>query len=256
MERKGQQESRVYIRLKFIIKNIKSFLIKCSLILFGLLIGLGIVELVARYMVSRQSMKYKQIGSGGYYQQDDTLGFVMSPGAKEIISSEFHTFDSVNADYMNDAPIEASVSKSKIKILALGDSHTYAIGASREETWPNVLEKMLFSNVEDGSVYNAGSIGHSLGQYLVKYRKLQDKIKPEFVIVGFSMATDVYDLIPPRLGGFVTGAPYGRLYFDLDSNDNLIEKYELIGKRLSDTSTFTNQIIRSTILLIDMQLSA
>lgn len=217
-------------------KRLKNFLSKCLLIFFGLLIGFGIIELVARFMVKKQSVKYKQDGPGGWYKKDDTLGFVMSPGPMESTSPEFHTFDSVNADYMNDMPIESSVNRSNKRILALGDSHTYAVGVSRDETWPNVLEKKLFSVIDQGSVYNAGAIGYSLGQYLLKYRKLKDRIKPDYVIVGFSMATDLYDLLPPRLGGFIYGAEYGRLYFDLDSAGNLIEKTELIGRVKSDTS--------------------
>ncbi len=212
----------------------KGFLVNFSLVLFGLLIGFGIVELVARRIVANQNIR--EIGSGGYYKQDDTLGYVMKPGPREMIGPEFHTFDSVNADFMNDEPVEASVNKSKIKILALGDSHTYAVGVSRNETWPNVLEKMLFANVEQGSVYNAGAVGYSLGQYLLTYRRLKNKINPGLIIVGFSMATDLYDLIPPRLGGFIYGSGFNRLYFDLDNNGNLVEKHELIGKKITDTT--------------------
>jgi len=43
-------------------------------------------------------------------------------------------------------------------------------------------------------------------------------------------AYDLYDLIPPRLGGFAIGEHFGRVYFDLDAEGNLIELHDLVGK--------------------------
>ena len=134
---------------------------------------------------------------------------------------------------MNDRPIEETVGRSALRVLALGDSHTYAVGVSQQEAWPNALEQMLFhGNLDAGTVYNSGVAGYSLGQYLVRYRTLRAALKPQVVVIGFSMATDLYDLVPPRLGGFVYGSEAGRLYFDLDDQGRLLEKRDLVGQRL------------------------
>lgn len=85
-------------------------------------------------------------------------------------------------------------------------------------------------------MYNCAVSGYNLGQYLLRIRKLEATLDPDIIIVGFSMATDLYDLIPPRLGGFVYGSEYGRIYFDLDNDGNLIEKNELKGKRLKQAA--------------------
>jgi hypothetical protein len=61
-------------------------------------------------------------------------------------------------------------------------------------------------------------------------RDLAPTLSPQIVLVGFSMATDLQDLIPPRLGGFVYGHPWGRVYFDLDEAGNLLELRDLVGK--------------------------
>lgn len=85
-------------------KSFKTYLVNFLLVLFGIIIAFVIVEFVARKIDDGQSLKF--IGKGGSYKQDDTLGFVLSPITKETISSEFHTYDSVNIDFMNDEPIE------------------------------------------------------------------------------------------------------------------------------------------------------
>ena len=71
---------------------------------------------------------------------------------------------------------------------------------------------------------NGGVIGYSLGQYLQRYRLLRENIKPTMVIIGFSMATDLYDLVPPERGGFIYGGNASREYFDLGRDGTLVEK--------------------------------
>jgi hypothetical protein len=64
---------------------------------------------------------------------------------------------------------------------------------------------------------------------------LRESLRPTLVIVGFSMATDLYDLGPPSATGFVYGGHQGRVYFDLDAQGRLVEHDELVGTELSDT---------------------
>jgi hypothetical protein len=66
--------------------------------------------------------------------------------------------------------------------------------------------------------------GYSVGQYFERFRGLKDKLHPSLVLVGFSMATDLYDLIPPERGGFVYGGNASRVYFDLSPGGELVEK--------------------------------
>jgi len=167
--------------------------------------------------------------------RDKILGFLPNPGTATIVTSEYKTTVNINSFGMNDDPIEESVN-AKVKIMVLGDSHTFASGVSPEESWPNVLEKLLFKGDKTaGTVYNCAVPGYSLGQYLLRMRQLEQILKPDVIIIGFSMATDLYDLIPPRLGGFVCCPTYGRVYFDLDARGELVECHELEGKNLAET---------------------
>ncbi len=200
--------------------------------LIGLICFLVIGEMAARAIEDKIFIE----GIGAGCLDDKILGFLPHPGIATIVTSEYKTTANINSFCMNDDPIEESVN-AKVKIMVLGDSHTFASGVSPEESWPNVLEKLLFKGDKAaGTVYNCAAQGYNLGQYLLRMRQLEQILKPDVIIIGFSTATDLYDLIPPRLGGFVYRPTSGRVYFDLDARGELIECHELEGKNLAATA--------------------
>jgi hypothetical protein len=203
--------------------------------LFLILISVFFAVLIAEWFARKIEPKEVYEGSGGSYLQHPTLGFVPRPGDGRVINFEFDATYRVNEDFMNDLPLEAPYLADSGNIIVLGDSHTFALGVNREETYPWVLNQLLS---EDGAqprkVWNAGAIGYSLSQYLLKYREIRSKIKADWVIIGFSQATDLYDLIPPSRGGFIYGSSFGRVYHDLDALGNLIEKDELVDVYSAD----------------------
>jgi hypothetical protein len=188
------------------------------IVLIIILLILTCAEMIARHA--------EQIGSSGglQYQPDPQMGWLPKPGKYKITTPEFAVDASINSLNMNDREFNQSDLALPYRILALGDSHTFAIGVSTMETWPKRLEARLFPKALDGVVWNAGVIGYSIGQYLERFRLLQPVVKPTLVLVGFSMATDLYDLIPPERGGFVYGGDADRIYFDLGDNGELVEK--------------------------------
>ncbi len=127
---------------------------------------------------------------------------------------------------MNDADFDPGMERDKVRIMALGDSHTYAVGVSMEETWAKVLERRL--NETAGGVVvrtcNAGVPGYNLHQYLMRLIDQGPIIRPRYVIVGLSYATDFYDLLPPDRGGWIYGGDMARHYFDFDAGGVLTER--------------------------------
>ncbi len=205
----------------------QTILYSSLLFFFGIIIVLIFGEVLARFLEGKKVVE----GTLSSIEHAE-LGWLPKPGSSGInITGEFSARYTINSLGMNDDPIEQSVGV-KTKILAIGDSHTYAVGASVDEVWPNVLEDILFEDEgqNSGVVFNAGVAGYSLGQYLLRMRDLSDKFKLNVVIIGFSMATDLYDLIPPERGGFIYGAGKGRVYFDLTSEGKLLEVRKLVGK--------------------------
>ena len=70
-----------------------------------------------------------------------------------VVNAEFTAQYDVNAAGMNDRPIEESSGRARLRLLALGDSHTFAVGVSQAEAWPNALETWLFhGDLDAGTV--------------------------------------------------------------------------------------------------------
>ncbi len=153
------------------------------------------------------------------------LGWTPKPNSSGTErSSEFLARYAINSIGLNDDPMDP-FANAETRIAALGDSHTFALGVDTHQAWPNVLERMLFAEDRDrGTVFNLGVIGYSLGQYVQRLKLLKDTLRIDTVIVGFSMATDLYDLIPPRKGGFVYEPGVHRIYYDLSQDGTLQER--------------------------------
>src|SRR5690606_12612594 len=117
--------------------------------------------------------------------------------------------------------------RQKTRILALGNSHTMATGVSQHETWAKVLQAQLSKeHAKPYRVYNAGIGGYSLHQYLLRLIDQGPLVKPHYVIVGFTFASDLYDLLPPSKGGWVFFQGTPRTYFDFDEKGELREIVE------------------------------
>lgn len=190
-------------------------------------IGLAIAEAWAR-LIEPTSIPEERL-----HTKHPVLGWVPASVRTTVRTEEYTATYDVNALGMNDRALGNSVDRARVRIVAVGDSNTFAQGVSRDEAWPKVIETLLFrGDTTAGVVYNLGVIGYSLGQYLLRLREFLPLLKPHIVVVGFSMHNDLYDLLPPRLGGFVYGETRGRVYFDLDAAGNLIEIRNLAGKDL------------------------
>lgn len=194
---------------------------------FGAVLGACAAEAVAR-MMEGPGFNVRQI-----HEKHPRLGWVPRNGTSVVTTDEYRVTYEINRHGMNDRPVEESVSGARVRIVALGDSNTFAQGVSQREAWPNLLEEMLFGDdATAGTVYNLGVIGYSLGQYLVRMRELQNLLRPQVVIIGFTMHNDLYDVVPPGRGGFVLEPGLGRVYFDLDQAGGLAEFHDLVGKTL------------------------
>jgi lysophospholipase L1-like esterase len=201
----------------------KLFVLLVGVMLLGVTIAIaGAAELIAR------SLEIKSEGS--IPQLDDpALGWLPKPGNYKLTTEEYSVTAAINALNMNDRENTDSDLQSENRILVVGDSHTFAVGAATNESWPKRVEARLFASRDAGTVWNAAVPGYSVGQYLLRFRGLNSTLRPTLILVGFSMATDLYDLIPPERGGFVYGGDASRVYFDLDPGGELVEKVHKSG---------------------------
>lgn len=188
---------------------------RLGLVSFGLLLGIG-CSLVAGEIYYRVLARNDQAAPECERIPDEVIGFVNPPSQRcRHRTAEFDYAYSFNSDGHADS--ETRLYQGAPLIMALGDSHTRGVGVGNEDAWPNVLEHILRN--EDGrdwQVVNMAVAGYNLGQELQLMDRFLDEYRPVHVVLGFSLATDVYDIRTPQQGGFVYLSRFPRAYYDVE----------------------------------------
>lgn len=224
------------------------------------LLQAGVISLITALLVeggfrilekSASSKSYYE-GKGGLWMDDPRWGWKPTPGPFKMGTAEFEVTGDVNDMFMNELAVDAVADAGKTRVMVLGDSHTFATGVSREQTWPSVLEQRLNAGTPGRFVvYNAATTGYNLHQHLLRLKDQGPVLKPHYVVLGLSYATDLYDLLPPDHGGWIYGEDKARDYFDLDANGALAERHwdkphvtGKAGQEATGTSSSAPQMIR------------
>jgi lysophospholipase L1-like esterase len=191
------------------------------------LVCLGVCEVVFRILEYSENKQSIYQGEGGKWIADNRWGWKPTLGYFRTATSEFDVTGNINSLFMNDSTYSKAEDESCTRLLILGDSHTYAVGVSMEQTWGKVLQKKLnaFYSPNKFRTYNGGVVGYSMHQYLLRLIDQGPALRPQYVILGLSYATDLYDLLPPDRGGWIYGGSRARDYFDFDSQGELVEKH-------------------------------
>jgi lysophospholipase L1-like esterase len=205
----------------------RAILVRLFAVSVGLLFGAIATEGVFRILEARDNRHKGDEGNGCGIVPDDRWGWRLKPGTCLQRDPEFEATLTNNQLFMNDEPFVPGADSAKTRILTLGDSHTQALGVSTMKTWPKVLQRDLNRRFGDSTfrVYNTGTVGYNLHQYLLRLIDQGPVVKPNYVVVGFGFPSDLYDLLPPSHGGWHFFSPLPRTYFDFDSSGKLVEKH-------------------------------
>ena len=176
----------------------------------ALLLALAIAEF---YFRNREAAQF--LTPECRWVADDRIGFAHPKNQRCVLrSAEFSYQYRLNADGHPD--VEYQEDRRGCTIMAVGDSHTLAVGVTDQEAWPNVAEKRLQQEISIPlQVINMGVSGYSLGQEYLQAQRYFDKYSARHVLIGFSLATDTYDIRTPEDGGFIYGSNFSRTYFDI-----------------------------------------
>jgi hypothetical protein len=81
------------------------------------------------------------------------------------------------------------------RVVALGDSFTFGAAVEADEAWPARLQAQLNHGRSPArwQVVNAGMPGHGTGQELLLYRMLEERLRPDVVVLGLTVVNDVLD---------------------------------------------------------------
>lgn len=204
-----------------------AIVLRLAAVCIGLLLGAVVMEGTFRVLESREQAQRRDEGAACGITPDPRWGWRLKVGECRQRDPEFDATLTNNSLFMNDEPFVPGADDEKTRILALGDSHTQALGVSTLKTWPKALQRGLNQAHGEGAfrVYNAGVVGYNLHQYLLRLMDQGPTVKPNYVVLGFGFPSDLYDLLPPSHGGWHFFTPLPRDYFDFGESGRLVQKH-------------------------------
>lgn len=187
---------------------------------FSLLVSLLVAELAVRLARPQAVMTV----SRGLYQPDPPRRYRLTPGFHGTITNqvEFDTEVSLNRLGLR-GPEVGEKPPGGVRILALGDSFTFGVGAQDGETFPARLEEVLRSKGVPAQVLNAGAPGFGVPDAVAWYERYGIELEPDAIVLAVFLANDLQDASPdqPKVavvdGALVvpgeTGGPRRWLYY-------------------------------------------
>jgi len=166
---------------------------RLGLLGFSLLVGLFVAELAVRLLRPQPVM----LVSRGLYAPDPPRRYRLQPGFRGTVSNrvEFNTRFSINRQGLRGPEIGAKRSGS-LRILALGDSFTFGVGAREGETYPARLQEILRSRGVRSEVLNAGAPGFGVPDEVAWFQRWGWTLEPDVVLVTVFVGNDLQDASP------------------------------------------------------------
>ena len=165
---------------------------RIGLIVFGLFIGLLVLEGVCRLFYPKPHIFYHESALYGLeFTPNDEGWYSMPPDAirnKVIINSKGLR----DVEHSYDKPNDVT------RILILGDSYAAALEIPLEETFPRIMESILNEQGSDYfEVINGSAAARSTIEEYRFYKNEGYKYHPDLVILAFAISNDL------RLGGSI-----------------------------------------------------
>jgi lysophospholipase L1-like esterase len=153
--------------------RVKNFLKNISLSLASLLVFVGLLELVLRFM---------GYGNVEIYAADPVLYWKLKPN-QNCFTKIDHKPVRINSHGTRGKEFELDKPADTLRILSLGDSRTFGWGMAESESFSGLLEQLM-QEKRKVEVINAGVNAWSFPQMLVYFRDTGIRYKPDIVIVG------------------------------------------------------------------------
>ncbi|MES1240537.1 MAG: GDSL-type esterase/lipase family protein [Acidobacteriota bacterium] len=166
-------------------------LVRLILLGFSLVSSLLVAELAIRLVRPQAVMTV----SPGLYQPDAPRRYRIAPGFRGRITNqaEFDTGVETNRAGLR-GPEVGPKPAGGLRLLAVGDSFTFGVGAEQEETWPARLERRM----RDVQVLNAGAPGFGVPDEVAWYEAHGIGLRPDAVVVAVFLANDLQDASPDQ----------------------------------------------------------
>jgi lysophospholipase L1-like esterase len=169
--------------------------IAARLLLLGIsiLLGLLLAELAVRLVRPQPVM----LVSRGLYEPDPPRRYRLQPGFRGTVTNrvEFDTRVAINREGLR-GPEIGPKAPGTFRVLALGDSFTFGVGARERETYPARLQEILRSRGVKAEVLNAGAPGFGVPDEVAWFQRWGWTLAPDVVVLAVFVANDLQDAAP------------------------------------------------------------
>jgi len=176
----------------------------------SLVLSLVFAELLLRAVRPQEAMSVDR----GLYEPDPPRRYRLHPGYRGRITNhvEFDHEVVINSRGMRGpepsaagepsdrASAMAGLAKrptaAPLRVLALGDSFTFGVGAAEIQTFPARLQAHLLAAGVPAEVWNAGAPGYGVPDEVAWYERWGVPLRPDVVVIAPFLANDLQDAAP------------------------------------------------------------
>lgn len=165
------------------------------LLLLGVSAAVGL--LIAEFAVRLARPQPVLVVSRGLYAPDPPRRYRLQAGFEGRITNrvEYDTPVSINQAGLR-GPEVGPKAPGAFRVLALGDSFTFGVGASEEESYPARLQEILRSRGINAQVLNAGAPGFGVPDAVAWYQRWGRPLEPDAVVLAVFVGNDLQDAAP------------------------------------------------------------
>jgi lysophospholipase L1-like esterase len=169
--------------------------VAARLLLLGVsvVVGLLLAEAAVRLVRPQPVM----LVSRGLYAPDPPRRYRLQPGFRGTVTNrvEFDTRISINRQGLRGSEIGPK-RPGTLRILVLGDSFAFGVGAREGETYPAQLQRILRSRGVRAEVLNAGAPGFGVPDEVAWFQRWGWTLEPDVVLVTVFVGNDLQDAVP------------------------------------------------------------
>jgi len=135
--------------------------------------------------------------SRGLYVPDPPRRYRLQPGFEGTVTNrvEFDTPVRINREGLR-GPEIGPKAPGTLRVLALGDSFTFGVGAKEAQTFPARLQSLLRGGGRPAEVLNAGAPGFGVPDEAAWFRQWGRPLAPDLILITVFVGNDLQDAAP------------------------------------------------------------
>lgn len=165
-------------------------------------VALLLAELAVRWIAPQAVLRVDR----GLYLDDPPRGYRLNPGFAGTITDrvEYTTSVRVNAAGLRGAEVPPAAA-GRARLLVLGDSFVFGVGAGEDETLPVRLAAHLAREGVPADALNGGLPGYGVPDEESWYERWGRPLAPDLVVLTLFTGNDLQDAMPGRRASVIDG---------------------------------------------------